>query len=431
MSSILFTNVDILIRDSQKYNTIHGYLGVEGNVIDYIGNEKPNKGYDIIKDYSGKLLMPGLINCHTHCPMVFMRGKGSGLNLQQWLFDTIFPIEDKMTADIVNKSSKFALLEMIASGTTSFTDMYFFPEETAEAVKESGMKANICKYITCFDENMKVEDSLIPASIEFFKQFNGYGDGRVIVDFGIHGEYTNKAHIVKAYSEFAKQYHANINIHLSETFSETQQCFDRYGLTPTQWFESLGTFDSPVTTAHCVAVTDQDMDILKKHNVTVAHNPTSNMKLGSGFAPVKKMLEKGINVTLGTDGAASNNNLNMFEEIHVASLISNGYNYDPTEISATELIDMATINGAIAQGRKDTGKIQVGYKADIIAIDMNKPHLMPNFDSEILLVSSVQGSDVCMNMVDGSILYENGNYFTLDKEKITDDFLEVVNEFYK
>ena len=186
------------------------------------------------------------------------------------------------------------------------------------------------------------------------------------------------------------------------------------GLTPVAYFDSLGLFDAPVTAAHCVWVDEADLDILAAHGVFVANNPASNMKLGSGFAPIRQMMDKGINVTLGTDGTASNNNLNMFEEMHLAEIMHDGYHNDPTLISTQEVLDMATVNGAKLQGRDDTGVLAVGKKADIIAIDLSKPHLYPNFDTPALLTCSAQAGDVCMTMVDGNILYENGEFKTLD-----------------
>ena len=219
-----------------------------------------------------------------------------------------------------------------------------------------------------------------------------------------------------------------MHIHLSETKKETEECVERYGMTPTQWFESLGTFDSPTVGAHCVWVNEDDCKILSKHNVSVTHNPTSNMLLGSGFAPLGKFKRHNLNVTLGTDGCSSNNNLNMFEEMHFALLMSDGFHLDPSFLTHDNIIDMATINGFRSQGRDNSGIIEVGKCADIIAIDLNKIHLYPAYDIPTLIVTSAQGSDVCMTMVDGNILYENGNYLTLDKELIINEFKKCVEE---
>ena len=429
----LLKGADILLRKEDGYETLRGAcLGIDGTKIDYIGTERPQTAYDLEKDMTSKLLAPGLINCHSHIAMTLMRGIGSGLPLQDWLFKAIFPIEDRLVREDIAAASRFALLEMIAGGTTSFSDMYFFPEETVWAAQEAGIKANLNRCVQCFDENQRVEQNTqIPESLALFEKYHGASDGRIRIDFSIHAEYTCKSHIVKAYSELCREKGGRMHIHLSETAREQRECIERYGKTPAEWFESLGTFDSPTAAAHCVAVTESDMDILKAHGISVIHNPTSNLKLGSGFAPIRAMMDKGINVTLGTDGTASNNNLNMFEEMHLAEIMHDGYHNDPTLISTQEVLDMATVNGAKLQGRDDTGVLAIGKKADIIALDLSKPHLYPDFDTAALLTCSAQAGDVCMTMVDGNILYENGEFKTLDADKVRADMQRAVERLYR
>mgnify|MGYP000442912537 CR=1 FL=1 len=428
----LLKGADILLRKENGYETLHGaYLGVDEAKIDYIGEERPEKTYDLEKDMSGRLLAPGLINCHSHIAMTLMRGIGSGLPLQDWLFKAIFPIEDKLVREDIAAASRFALIEMIAGGTTSFSDMYFFPAETVAAVAEAGMKANISRCVQCFDENQTVEQNTqIPQSVELFEKYHNAENGRIRIDFSIHAEYTCKPHIVRAYSELCKAHGGRMHIHLSETQREVDECIARYGKSPVAWFEELGTLDSPTAAAHCVAVSDEDIAILKRHGVNVIHNPTSNLKLGSGFAPVRKLMDAGINLALGTDGAASNNNLDMFEEMHLADIMPCGYRHDPTEVSSAEVLDMATVNGARLQGRSDTGVLAVGKKADIIALDLDKPHLYPNFDTPALLTCAAHSSDVVLTMVDGKILYENGEYKTLDREKVFYEARAAVKRLY-
>ncbi|MBS7227449.1 MAG: amidohydrolase [Oscillospiraceae bacterium] len=430
---ILFTNADLLLRRNGAYETLRGaFLGVDGDRIAYIGTDKPEGKYGSVKDMTGKLLMPGLINCHSHIAMTLMRGVGSGLPLHEWLFDSIFPIEDRLVREEVAAASRFALLEMIAGGTTSFSDMYFFPSATVEAVAEAGVKANLNRCVQCFDEAQTVEQNhQIPESLALFEQYHNAENGRIRIDFSIHAEYTCKSRIVRSYSEMCRERGGRMHLHLAETAREQQECIERYGKTPAEWFESLGTFDSPTAAAHCVAVTESDMDVLRAHGVSVVHNPTSNLKLGSGFAPIRRMIDKGINVTLGTDGVASNNNLNMFEEMHLADIIHDGYHNDPTHIKSAEVLDMATVNGAKLQGRDDTGVLEVGKKADIIAVDLTKPHLYPNFDTLALLTCSAQAGDVCMTMADGRILYENGVFLTLDAEKVISDMKAAVARLYR
>ncbi|MCQ2437192.1 MAG: amidohydrolase family protein, partial [Clostridia bacterium] len=269
---------------------------------------------------------------------------------------------------------------------------------------------------------------------ELYKERHNTQNGKIHVDFAIHAEYTINDNVTKGYADRIRQYadEAVLQVHVSETEKEHNECIERHGMTPMAWLESMGILDVPTLAAHCVWLSDEDMEIAKRHNVSPIHNPTSNMKLGSGFAQVQKMLDMGINVTLGTDGAASNNNLNMFEEMHLAAVIHNGYNKDAVMMKPESVLKMATINGAKAQGRKDTGCIEVGKKADIIAIDFRKkPHLYPNFDPMTMLVYAVQASDVSMTMVDGKVLYEDGEYKTLDIEKVLADAAEAVARLYK
>ena len=430
---LLLKHCDILAADgSGGYRWIkNGYLGIDGDIIDYIGEEAPAAAYEQEKDMRHRLLCPGLINCHGHTAMTLLRGVGSDLPLQEWLFEKMMPIEDKLTAQDIKAGNALALLEMISTGTTSYTDMYFEPKTAVENAIEAGIKANITRPVQCFDPNERYEDNFrAKESLELFRSCNGLAGGRVLIDFAIHAEYTNFEHIVRPYSELCKSMNGRMHIHLSETKREHDECVAKYGKTPAQWFNDLGTFDSPTFAAHCVWVTEEDMALMKARGVSVVHNPTSNMKLGSGFAPVHKMLDMGLNVTLGTDGAASNNNLNLMEEMHLAAVLHNGFTGDPTIMKPAQLLTMATANGAKLQGRTDTGALEVGKKADIIAFDLDQPHLYPVIDPLALVTYSAQGSDVVMNMVDGRIIYENGEFLTLDKEKILYECRAAVDRLY-
>lgn len=429
---ILFKNADILQRQGEKFEVIENvFLAVEGDKISYVGTELPQGDFDEIKDMSGKILMPGLINCHNHSPMVLLRGIGSDLPLQQWLFDTVFPIEDKLTAEDIRAGSELALLEMISCGTVSFSDMYFEPQETIEAVAKSGMKANISRPVQSFDPNEAPKQSYrMREALELYEKFNNSYDGRVLIDFCIHAEYTCTQRIAAAFIEKVNERNGNLHIHLSETQKEHEECIAKYKKTPTEWFDEMGGFDSSAFAAHCVWLSESDIELFKEKNVSVVHNPTSNMKLASGFAPIQKMLDKGINVALGTDGASSNNNLDMFEEMHLASIIHNGYILDATVMNADAVLNMATVNGAKLQRRADCGEIKVGNKADIIAISLEAPHMYPALDKKALLTYSAQSSDVAMTMVDGKILYENGDFKTLDRERIYHDVKKTIERLY-
>lgn len=430
---ILFENADILLRSGEKFTVAeNSFLAVDDDTISYIGSQRPDGDFDETKNMSGRLLMPGLINCHNHSPMVLLRGVGSDLPLQQWLFDTVFPIEDRLTAEEIKAGSELALLEMIAGGTVSFSDMYFEPQTTIQAVADAGMKANITRPVQSFDPNETPEQSYrIKESLELYDKYNNSFDGRVLIDFCIHAEYTCTETVAKAYIDEVNARNGNLHIHLSETKKEHDECIEKYGKTPAEWFDGLGGFDSSAFAAHCVWLSDSDMELFRRKGVSVVHNPTSNMKLASGFAPIPKMLDMGINVALGTDGASSNNNLDMFEEMHLASVIHNGRTLDATVMNADAVLKTATVNGAKVQRRKNCGELRFGNKADIIAISLDAPHLVPALDKKALLTYSAQSSDVAMTMVDGRILYENGEYKTLDKERIYFDVKKSIRKLYE
>ena len=424
--SILFKNCSLLVREEQGYKELkNAYLGVDGKLIDYISVEAPKKKYDEEKDMSGKLLIPGLTNAHGHSAMTLVRAAGSGLPLQRWLNEAIFPIEAKMTEDDIAVGTRAAMLEMLACGTTNLEEMYDFPWAEVPVIEESGMKVRLGRVLHNFDP---VEGRRLKECQDFYEKYNGLADGRVQVSIGLHSEYLTVEKQIIPLGEWLRDSKCPVHVHVSETKSEHEECMERHGgLTPVQYFNKHGILEVPVTMAHCVWVTDEDLKIMAAKGSTIAHNPTSNLKLGSGIARIGKAVEMGVNVALGTDGVASNNNLNMFEEMHLAALLQKGVYNDPTLLTDAQVFDMATINGAKAVGQPNSGVLAVGKCADIVAVDMDKPHLKPNVDSLALMVFSAQGSDVCMTMVDGRILYENGEYKTLDKEKVEFELQKAVD----
>lgn len=428
--SILLKNAKIITKEKDNLVCLdNAYLVVEGNTITYIGKER-QEGCDEEKDMSNHILLPGFVNDHTHTAMVLMRGLGSGLPLQKWL-EKMWAIEDKMKEEDIKVGMELALLEMIRGGTTSFSDMYLLPFSVVDIIGESGIKANIAKCLTCFNPDQ--EYSTFKEALDskrLYDTYNNSFDERLKIDFSIHAEYTINENIVRHYSEDALKRGARISLHLSETAKETRECILKYGKTPTKWFYDLGVFNNRVVAAHCVHLTDDDISLLKDNNVTVVHNPTSNLKLGSGVAPIPRLLQSGVNVSLGTDGAASNNNLNMMEEMHIASIIHNGVEENPTALKSSDAILMATENGAISQGRFNTGVLEVGKRADIIALSLSSPHAKPLLDPLALVTYALEESDVTLNMVDGKILYEDGEYKTLDKERIYRDVEKRVEYLY-
>ena len=408
-----------------------GYVAVDGPVITAVGAGRPAGDFACERDMSGKLLLPGMVNAHTHAAMTLLRGVGTDLPLQKWLFDSVFPVEGRMAAEDIRAGTALALLEMLACGTTSFTDMYFFPWETAELVERCGIKADLCYPVQAFDPADTYEKNESARRLErFHHDWDNAAGGRIRVNGCIHAEYTCNPDVAAGTAAWCRQSGARMHIHLSETKSEHDGCVEKYGKPPAAWMDDLGVFDVPCTAAHCVWVTEADRALLRRKGVSVVHNPTSNMKLGSGFAPIPELLAEGVNVALGTDGAASNNNLNMLEELHLAAIIHDGFRQDTSVLPAAQVLEMAAVRGARAQGRGDTGTLETGKRADIIAIDLDRPHLYPHLDTAGLVAYSAQAADVCMTMVDGRVLYENGEFLTLDRERILRDAKAAVKRLY-
>ena len=414
----LFSDVTLLFEDGSSAE--NQYLVCKDKYIDYIGDKRPeNVEYDRIIDCRGKMLMPGMYNTHAHVAMNAFRGFAEDLPLQNWLFDKIFPAEDLLTQDRVYNASMLAIAEQLKHGIVSFSDMYFFSEDTIKAVIESGIKANISRGISCFEPHMTPEkDYRFCESKELCKKYHGSHDGRIKIDMGLHAEYTLIPEVCEYVSDYAKTEGLGIQLHLSETFSEHEECIKKYGKTPTRFFSDLGAFDVPATAAHCVAVDDDDIALLSQKHVNISHNPTSNLKLGSGIADIVKLDRAGLNISLGTDGAASNNTLDIRKEGMLASLLQKGIYKDPAIMPAEKIVSMITRNGASAQGRADCGRLSVGAKADLCLIDIDTENSTPMFSPASALLYTVDSSDVAMTVVDGNILYENGSFTTIDIEKI-------------
>lgn len=399
------------------------YVRIEGDRITWIG-DKPPQGEDAdCFDGMNKLMIPGLVNAHTHVPMTLLRGYAENLPLDRWLNEQIFPYEHEMDDEGVYYASCLGIAEMLRFGITSFNEMYDHCGEIARAVSESGIKANICRGLLCFDDSSLFDLPAFRESRELYENWNNAADGRIKVDMCIHGEYTSTPKVVHAMAEYAQSLGCSMHIHLAETRKEFEECIARHGVTPAQYMDKMGVFDNPTTAAHCVYLTGEDRAIMAEKRVTAVHCPVSNLKLGSGVAELPEMLRAGVSVALGTDGCASNNNLNLFEEMKLTSILQKGVTGDPSLCPPKQVTAMASQNGAKSQGRPDTGLLKVGYKADFAVIDCDRPHLYPVHDMLNNLVYAAQGSDVVMTAVDGKILYRNGAFPTLDLEKIKTEFV--------
>ena len=415
--NILFS--DITTLNENGVSAEHQYVAVTDTQITYIGAERPEGSFD--REISGKdkLLMPALYNCHAHTAMTLFRGYGEDLPLQKWLNDRIFPAEDRLTSEAVYNASMLAIAEMLRNGIVSFSDMYFFSEDTIRAVAETGMKANIGRCITCFNpQETKETDVRLKEALALYEQYHNTADGRIKMDMSVHAEYTTLPHAIKYVADCAKDLGLHMHVHMSETEEEHLACISRHGKTPAQHFADLGVFDVPTIAAHCVWVSDEDAVLMHEKGVFAAHNPISNLKLGSGVMPLEKLSRNGVSVVLGTDGVASNNRLDILREMNAAALLQKGTDRVCDSMKAADIIPMATVNGARAQGRADSGCLLVGCRADLIMIDMDTVHNIPCYEPVTALIYSTLSSDVCMTMIDGKILYENGCYTTLDLEAV-------------
>lgn len=425
---ILFENVRI--PEEYGFADEHIYVLTDGALIKYVGKDKPLE-YDEVVNGNGNLLIPGFYNSHCHAAMVMFRGYGEDLPLARWLNEKIYPAEERLNTQNVYIGAKYAIAEMLKNGIVSFSDMYMFVNSVAEAVVETGIKANLSRSLVSFGDNATIKgDWRFAESIEWINQYQNANGGRLKMDMSLHAEYTNQERYIREVAEYTKANGLRMQLHASESENEHLECIKRHGMTPVEYFKDTGVLSSPTTLAHCVYVTDSDMDILIESGAFVSHNATSNLKLGSGVARLPKMLEKGVCVSLGTDGAASNNTLDIMREYQLASILHKGYNRDAEATLASQMLDLATYNGAKSQGRDDCGKIKVGNRADLVLIDLNALNNQPCFDTYCTLSYSANSSNVLLTMVDGEILYHNGEFKTLDIEKVKYEFADVCEHYF-
>ncbi|SCM80092.1 5-methylthioadenosine/S-adenosylhomocysteine deaminase [uncultured Sporomusa sp.] len=411
MLNILLKGGDVLCADGQIRQTD---IAVSGSVITQIG--KIDESAEQVIDCRDKLIIPGFVNTHTHAAMTLFRSYADDMMLMDWLQKKIWPAEENLTAEDVYWGTQLAIAEMLKSGTTCFADMYFFMPEVARAVAESGIRAVLARGMAGI---APTANQALAESENFYKEWHNAANGRITVMLGPHAPYTCPPDFIKKVTALATKLGAQIHIHLSETAGEVADCQKQYGKSPIALMNELGIFDHGALAAHCVHLSPEDIAIMKEKQVRVAHNPGSNMKLASGVAPVPDLLAAGICVSLGTDGAASNNNSDMLEELRLAALLHKVHRLDPLAIPAKTAVDMATVQGAAALGLETiTGKLATSYKADITIFDRQEPHWHPRHDSLSLLTYAASSRDVHTVIVDGNILLDNRRLTTIDEERL-------------
>ncbi len=405
-------------RDQDRGIVNTGDLYIENDLIKQItcGMEVTPEDVQIISG-KNKVVIPGLINLHNHAAMTLFRSYADDYPLMEWLTKKIFPAEAKLTEDDVYWGTSLALLEMIRGGTTTFVDMYYYMEQTARACQEAGIRA-LLSQVFINSGNNKGLNSLEDA-IDFIENWQDENNGRIQAILGPHALYTCPPDFLKKMLKKTEHLNAIIHIHLSESRGEVEETLKNYQKTPVALLEEIGLFERDVIAGHCVHLNDQDIAILSSRGVGISHNPCSNLKLANGIAPLKKLLDHGACVGLGTDGAASNNNLDMFEEIKLCSLLQKGLLEDPTAIPALEAFKLATRGGVKAIKKENSlGILKEGAKADLAIVDFNKPHLQPHNDPVANLVYAASAGDVETVIIDGNILYHKGEFLTMDQERI-------------
>lgn len=391
-----------------------------------ITKECGNAAY--ILDGHGRVAAPGLVNTHTHIAMGLFRNYADDLELMDWLENAIWPAEAKLTNELVEVGTRLGIAEMFRSGTTCFSDMYFFMNDTAKVVKETGIRAVLSRGMAGVAPT--AEQALVD-SRHLFNDWHGFDNDRIKVMLGPHAPYTCPDDYMKKVMDLSHELGAQIHIHLCETKGEVENVIKATGKTPIAHFNDLGVFDTGCVAAHGVHLTDEDLDIMKAKNVRVAHNPQSNLKLASGIADVPAMLAKGITVGLGTDGSASNNNADMLEEVRLAATLHKATHFDPKAIPAHQALQLGTVEGAKVLDYNDLGLIKEGYRADLCLYDVTGMHWLPRYNDVASLVYAANSSDVQTTIVAGKVVMKDRELLTIDEEKLRHDVMSKTEIFTK
>jgi 5-methylthioadenosine/S-adenosylhomocysteine deaminase len=394
----------------------HADLAIAGEKIVGVGSAPEGFVPDRVLDGSDRIVLPGLVNTHTHLSMTLMRNYADDLAFWPWLLERVKPLEDHLVPEDVRIGARLGIAEMIRGGTTCFHDMYFHLDGVADEVANAGLRGRLCGALF---GNSAQGEALLAAAVGVHERWHGKAEGRVTVGLGPHSPYLCSPGYLREIVGEAERLQCGLHIHVAETEREVAEGRERHGVTPVQHLAGLGCFRVPTVAAHGIFVDEADRQLLREGRVSVAHNPGSNLKLANGIAPVQALLDDGVNVSLGTDGAASNNNLNLFEEMHLAALLQKWLRRDAEALPARQALRMATINGAAAlRLDAEIGSLEVGKQADVVVIDAAQPHLAPRHDPIALLVYSAQAADVCMVIVNGRILLEDRKLTTIDGESL-------------
>ncbi len=432
--SVLFRRINVVtpLPDGTQQILEDAWVVVSNGLIHYVGLDEiaartliGNLAGNNFETYEGarRILWPAMANTHGHIPMTLMRNQADDHNLHDWLFNHIFPREKRLTAQHVYRGTMLGLAEMIRSGTGTAADMYYYSDQVAEAALQAGLRLNVC----C-DGKAPGHDGrqhLLPGALEqFIRDWQGQGNGRIQVALMVHSIYLYEPYLYAELAAAIRETGCFVQVHVSETAREVEECLDRYGCRPPQKLAEFGLFAGPTIAAHCVYLNDEDRHLLAENNVLVAHNPSSNLKLGSGIADVAAMLEAGVRVGLGTDGAASNNNLSLYHEMRLASFLAKGTSGNAARLPASQVIRMATLDGQRGLGFAQCGCIAAGWQADLQIVDADMPSMWPLGDPAAALVYSADSANVESLMVAGRWLMRRRSLLTLDEERIKYEALQ-------
>ncbi|HLF02149.1 MAG TPA: amidohydrolase [Anaerolineales bacterium] len=417
--SILIKNCDIVTLDAHGTILRNSNIALEGKIIKAVGDLPPDFKPDEIIDGYNHAALPGFFNAHCHAAMTFERGWAEDLPFPRWLNEKIWVAESALTPDDVYWGAALAACEMLRSGTVAFNDHYFYMDRVAEVVEQSGMKATLTWCVFGLGDDKEVGTNL-DGTLGFIDRWQGAGDGRLRAVLGPHSPYVCPPDFLRRVATLAAERNLPIHLHVAESQEQVDNSLQAYGKTPAAHLESLGIFDhrAGCMAAHCLIMTDADLDILARHNVSVAHTPITYMKLAMGVNNLSRFIKRGINIAIGTDGPGSNSDLDMPAQIRQTAILQKHEQRDPEAIPGDTALRMATQNGAKAMGFANSGVIVPGHAADLTLFDFDKPHLYPRHNLVANLVHSAKGSDVSHVIVDGKLLYRDGELLTLDEEKI-------------
>lgn len=412
MESILIANTTILDHNGVR----KGSVLVEDDLISDVSLDLSPGDADIVINAEENLLIPGLVNTHTHLSMTLFRGLADDLPLDTWLNEHIWPMEAHLDGDYCYAGALLGCIEMVKSGTTAFNDMYFYMDHVARAVDEVGLRCLISHGMIDLGDDEKRRAELAESE-RIIKKCHGKSDGRIRVALGPHSPYTCSEELLKESASIAKRYGLPIHIHVAETENEVDNLIESHEMRPFEYLKDLGVLEASTIAAHAVWLSEEEIKIIKEKDVKISHNPASNMKLASGVSPVTRLIKEGVTVALGTDGAASNNNLDMIEEMKTASLLQKVHNMDPTALKAADVFEMATINGAKALDI-DAGLIEKGKKADLVLLNTRRAHLRPWRNPLSHIVYSSSGGDVETVICNGELLLFEGELERVDEDEV-------------